>query len=154
MAKLGLSLLLLIASSAAIAAPQVSLTSTVSVVRTKPGPSGKPLVTYEAPNLVTPGDRIAVTLDWANGSGKPADHFVVTNPVPAGLAFTGNASAGAQVSVDGGKTFGNLEALKATGADGQLRPAVPADVTHLRWSFDHAIGAGEHGQLKFEAIVK
>jgi uncharacterized repeat protein (TIGR01451 family) len=154
MKKLALAMTLALTPAAAFAEPQMTLTSHVALARTTADASGKPVVTYQEPKLVTPGDRLLITLDYSNRSGKPADNFVVTNPIPPGVSFAGNESAGAEVSVDGGKTFGALGSLKVTDSDGTERPATSADVTHVRWTFSHAIPAGDHGELRFEAVVK
>lgn len=154
MNRLAFALLIALIPVAAWAAPQVTLTSHVAVVRTVVGAGGKTVTSYEEPKLVTPGDRLLFTLDYSNGSGKPADNFVVTDPIPPGVTFAGHESAGAQVSVDGGKTFGPLSSLKFTDSTGKQRPATASDVTHVRWLFPRAVAAGEHGELRFEAIVK
>jgi uncharacterized repeat protein (TIGR01451 family) len=138
----------------AVAAPQVTLTSHVALMRTTVGAGGKTFTSYEEPKLVTPGDRLLFTLEYSNLSGKAADNFVVTDPIPSGVVFAGHESAGAQVSVDGGKAFGPLISLKATDPTGKARPATLSDVTHVRWSFTRPVAAGEHGELRFEAIVK
>jgi len=147
-------LLLAVTAVPAAAEPQVSLTSHVSVVRIKAGRSGTPVRSLEEPKLVTPGDRLLFTLDYSNNSGKPADHFVVSDPVPSGVIFAGEESKGAEVSVDSGKSFGPLDTLKVVDADGKRRAARPSDVTHVRWTFARAVAAGERGELRFEAIVK
>lgn len=154
MTRTAFALLIGAAALPAVAAPQVTLSSALTVVKTKAGPNGKPVVTYEALKRVIPGDRLSISLDWANRSGKAADHFVVTDPIPSGLLFADNASGGADLSVDGGKTFGPLAALKVTDPQGHSRAATMADVTHIRWAFNRSIAPGEHGQLRFEALVK
>jgi uncharacterized repeat protein (TIGR01451 family) len=154
MNKLALGLILALIPAAAFAEPQVSLTSHVALARTVLDNAGKPVTSYEEPKLVTPGDRLLFTLDYSNSSGKAADNFVVTDPIPSGVVFAGNQSAGAEMSVDGGKTFAALGALKVADAAGKERPATDADVTHVRWTFQRAIPAGEHGELRFEAVVK
>lgn len=154
MNRLAFALLTALIPAAAFAAPQVSLTSHVAVVHTVVGAGGKTVTSYDEPKLVTPGDRLLFTLEYSNSSGKAADNFVVTDPIPPGVVFAGHESAGALVSVDGGKTFGPLSSLKATDSTGKQRPATASDVTHVRWSFPRAVAAGEHGELRFEAIVK
>ncbi|MFC7537867.1 hypothetical protein ACFQPG_10900 [Sphingomonas sp. GCM10030256] len=145
---------LLVASAPAAAAPQVSLFNEIKVVRTTTAPSGKVTTSLVDPKVVTPGDRLRLVLTYANKSNEPAKDFAVTNPMPAGVVFAGGESAGAMVSVDGGKIFGSLGALKVMDGSGQTRPAVMADVTHVRWKFANPIEAGEQGTLKFEALVK
>lgn len=154
MNRLAFALLIASIPTAVWAAPQVTLNSHVAVIRTVVGAGGKTITSYQEPKLVTPGDRLLFTLDYSNGSGKPADNFVVTDPIPPGVIFAGHESADAQVSVDGGKTFGPLSSLKTTDSTGKQRPATASDVTHVRWSFPRALAAGEHGELRFEAIVK
>jgi len=150
-----MQLITLVAAAAlAPAAPQVVLTSHIAVERSVPGTAGKPVITYQEPRQVTPGDRLGFTLDYANRSARAAQNFVVTNPVPQGVAFVGDASPGALVSVDGGKSFGELAELKVRNAGDSLRRAVAADVTHIRWTFERPIAPGEHGELRFEAVVK
>ena len=148
------ALLMTLALPGAARAQQVTLTSHVSVQRSTKGPDGKLLVSSDEPKLVTPGDRLSFTLDYVNRTAKQAENFVVTDPLPGGVAFAGRESAGAEVSVDGGKTFGTLPALKVAGEAGKSRAAEMADVTHVRWRFGRPIAPGEHGQLRFEAIVK
>lgn len=154
MNRIALLFLSALMPTAALAASQVTLTSHIAVVRTTVVAGGKAVTSYEEPKLVTPGDRLLFTLEYSNSSGKAADNFVVTDPIPSGVMFAGNESAGAQVSVDGGKTFGALASLKATDSTGKQRPATTSDVTHVRWSFPRAVPAGDHGELRFQAIVK
>ena len=146
--------LALLPAAAFAAEPQVSLTSHVSVERKVLDAAGAPTTSYEEPKLVTPGDRLLFTLDFSNSSGKAVANFVVTDPLPSGVVFAGNESPGARVSIDGGKTFAALASLKVVDASGKARPATNADVTHVRWTFGRPIGANEHGELRFEAIVR
>ena len=152
--KILLSFLALIVPAAAMAASDVSLDSDVFVERVKQDASGKPSTVLEPPKVVTPGDKLVFVLAYKNGGAKPATDFVVTNPIPDAVAFAGAEGDGALMSVDGGKSWGALAALKVKQSDGTLRPALPADVTHVRWSFEKAIAAGAGGKLSFRGIVK
>ena len=58
------------------------------------------------------------------------------------------------MSVDGGKSWGQLASLRIANADGTSRAAQPADVTHIRWAFAQPIGAGNAGELSFRGVVK
>jgi uncharacterized repeat protein (TIGR01451 family) len=149
-----LALLALTASSAAWAADNVSLTSEVLVEHVKQQADGSSKVVREEPNVVTPGDKLVFLLSYRNGGAQPATGFVVTNPIPASVAFTGGESEGAIVSIDGGKSWGPLVSLKVANADGSMRAATPDDVTHIRWSFAQPIAAGRAGQLSFRGVVK
>jgi uncharacterized repeat protein (TIGR01451 family) len=148
------ALIALAASGTAFAADNVTLKSDVLVEHVKPGPDGKPVTVREEPGIVTPGDKLVFELSYRNAGAQPATGFVLTNPIPASVAFTGTDGSDAIVSVDGGKSWGALASLKVTAPDGTARPAGPADVTHVRWSFSRAIPAGAAGKLSFRGVVK
>lgn len=152
--KILLALFALLAPAAASAADAVSLTSKVLVERVKTGADGKPVTVREEPAVVTPGDRLVFVLGYRNSGSQPATGFTLTNPIPPSIAFTGTDDASAAVSVDGGKTWGALASLKVAQSDGTSRPAVAADVTHIRWSFGRPIAAGSGGELSFRGVVE
>jgi uncharacterized repeat protein (TIGR01451 family) len=152
--KIWLAILALIAPVAAHAADNVALSSQVFVERVKAGADGKPVVVREAPKVVTPGDRLVFELSYRNQGAQPATGFALTDPIPQNVVFAGSESPGAVFSVDGGKTWGPLASLKVAGPNGASRPAVAADVTHIRWSFSQAIPAGGSGKLSFRGVVK
>jgi uncharacterized repeat protein (TIGR01451 family) len=149
-----IALLALAAPSALWAADSVSLTSEVLVEHVKQQADGSSKVVREEPKVVTPGDKLVFLLSYRNGGAQPATGFVVTNPIPSSVAFSGGESEGASVSVDGGKSWGPLASLKIANADGSMRPATQDDVTHIRWSFAQPIAAGRAGQLSFRGVVK
>jgi uncharacterized repeat protein (TIGR01451 family) len=149
-----LFLLALVAPVAAAAANAVSLSSQVFVERPVKQADGSTRVERQAPDVVTPGDRLVFVLSYSNGGAEPASGFVVTDPIPGSVVFAGGESEGALVSVDGGKSWGALAALRIANADGTFRPAQAADVTHIRWTFGRPIAAGASGQLSFRGVVK
>ena len=130
----------------------IQLTSSVMVEKIAMV-NGHEQTVLKAPKPVFPGDHLLFQTDYKNTGAKAADHFVVTNPVPAGVAYAGESSAGAEVSVDGGKHYGQLTTLSVTTANGQSRPARPEDVTTLRWTLA-TIAPGTSGTLKYRGIVK
>ena len=152
--KILLALFALLAPVAASAAQDVSLTTKVLVERVKTGADGKPVTVREEPGVVTPGDRLVFVLGYRNQGSEPATGFTLTNPIPPSVAFAGTDDASAVVSVDGGKSWGALASLKVVQADGTSRPAVAADVTHIRWSFGQPIAAGKGGELSFRGVVE
>lgn len=103
---------------------------------------------------VVPGDRLVYVLSYRNNGAKPADGFAITNPLPAAVEFAGDETVGAEMSVDGGKSFGSLTQLAIRNADGTSRPADRKDVTHLRWSFTDPIPPGGSGEVRFKARLK
>ena len=107
---------------------------------------------------VVPGDKLIIVNAYRNTGTKPVTGFVINNPVHSAISFTGVDEKWAVVSVDGGATFGQLGdlAVKATMADGSVssRPALPSEVTHIRWIFPTAIASGQSGELRFRGTVK
>lgn len=144
--------------AAFVAAPAlanpVALSNDVFVERVSTDAEGKRKVTLEAPKVVVPGDRLLFVLNYRNGGAKPADKFVVTNPMPSAVQFAEQADDAAQVSVDGGKSWGALSQLRVVDANGTERPARTEDVTHIRWAFNQPIPAGASGKLMFRGVVK
>ena len=140
--------------AAAPAASTVSLSSKAFVVRQVPDANGKLKNTLAPVDRVLPGDVLVFMLDYRNGGAKPVTPFVINNPVPANVAFTGVEQPWASVTVDGGKTYGPLAKLTVRKADGTSRAALPADVTAIRWTFGQPIAAGASGNVKFYAVVK
>ncbi len=149
-----LTLLAVTLPGAALAQSQVALTSDVLVERTTTDASGTARTSLEAPGIVTPGDKLVFVLSYRNNAAAPATDFVVTNPIPESVGYMGSDSAGAVLSVDGGRTWGQLAALSVRNADGTSRPATLADVTHVRWRMAQPIPAGGRGELRFRGVVK
>ena len=144
----------LLAPAAAMAADQVALDSKVFVERQVTAADGKQKIVREDPKLVVPGEKLLFVLSYKNEGAAPADKFVVTNPIPQSVTFVASEAAGADYSVDGGKNWGTLAALKVKAADGSLRPANASDVTHVRWVFAKAIPVGGTGSLSFRGEVR
>lgn len=106
------------------------------------------------PEVVVPGDRLLFRTQYRNTGGQEVTDFVVTNPLPNGVALDPAAKAPAQVSIDGGVSWGGLESLKVVDtATGSQRPAQVGDVTHVRWVL-RSVKPGETGEVSFNAIVR
>src|SRR5688572_31814382 len=152
--RLLITMLALLAPAAALAADEVRLTSEVFVERNVPQPDGSVRTVREAPNVVTPGETLVFVLTYRNEGAAAATGFVVTNPMPESVIYADRASPGEIVSVDGGQSWGELASLRVNNADGTMRPAAVADVTHVRWRFAAPIPAGEGGNLSFQGVVR
>lgn len=148
-----LILLGILAPSQAFAANSVTLSSMVFIEKAVADSAGRSHIVLEEPKTVTPGDRLVFILNYRNAGQLPASDFIVTNPLPGAVAFQGGAES-AQVSIDGGRSWGTLPALRVHEADGHWRNARPEDVTHLRWVLKQAIPAGAQGKLSFRGIVR
>ena len=137
----------------ALAANNVALSSAVFLEKTIADNSGHSRIVLEEPKAVTPGDQLVFILNYRNAGSAPAKDFIVTNPLPSAVAYQGSGD-GAQVSIDGGRSWGTLPALKVREADGRWRNARPEDVTHVRWALKQTVAAGAQGKLSFRGIVR
>ncbi len=132
----------------------VALKSTVYVARPVTDAQGNKKNQLFAPDRVLPGEALVIMLEYKNNGTKPAADFVINNPIPGAVSFTGVEQPWAVVSVDGGRTYGALAALKVAKGDGTFRAALPGDVTHVRWKFAQAIAPGANGRVMFYGTVK
>ncbi len=151
---------LIILAAATAAAPAlaqsanpVQLNSDVLVERTITE-NGQTRVMLEEPRAVIPGDTLVFVLRYENTGRQAATNFVITNPLPQAVRYTGTVDAGASVSIDGGRNWGLLSELRVRDADGTMRPARAEEVTHIRWAFAQPIAAGQTGRLMFRGIVR
>ena len=122
------------------------------------GPDGKLERKTLPAATVVPGTVVSYVIRYQNLGGQPADQVAITNPIPNGMEFVSATSAPAvfppEVSVDGGKAFGELSKLSVSGKDGKPRPATAADVTQVRWRFQSTLKPGADGQVEFRARLK
>lgn len=93
------------------------------------------------------GDTVVLMLEW-RASGR-AENFMVSSRVPRDLAFRRSGAMPAQLSIDGGRNWGELETLRK-----DTRRATPEDVTHLRWHVSEGDAALGRGLLTYSAIVR
>jgi uncharacterized repeat protein (TIGR01451 family) len=152
-AKLAAATAALVATMPAFAAP-LELASDVFVERAQKRADGTVTTVLEEPKLVTPGDQLVFVVRYKNVGAQPASKFTVTNPIPRAVAFTGTADGTEMVSVDGGKSWGFLSQLKVSKADGTARPALPGDVTHIKWNLNQTLASGSAGKLVFRGVVR
>lgn len=153
---LGMGAVCWVSSSAALA-DGLRLVTEMQQETTVKTADGKSETKLAAVSKIVPGDPVVVVVRYENSGAKPADNVVIDNPIAKELAFTGEAAgAGTAIdySVDSGKQFGPLLALKVAAADGTSRLATPADVTNIRWKMDRALKAGEKGQVQFKAVLR
>jgi uncharacterized repeat protein (TIGR01451 family) len=140
--------------SVAFAQNTVKVENKVYVARTVTDAQGKKTNTLQDPTTVLPGEALAIILTYTNSGAKPAANFVIDNPIPSQVSYTGVEQTWAVVSVDGGKTFGALATLKVKNTDGTMRPALASDVDAVRWKFAQPIAAGATGRVMFYGTVK
>lgn len=128
--------------TAAQAAPAVSLDSAVFVERA--APAGRSL---QAASDLNRGDRVVYVVRWYKMGGDGG--FIVTNPLPRSVYYQGSANGDEEVSIDGGRTWGKLNALRVGS-----RVATPEDVTHVRWRVDPRTASRGQGRIAYSAIVR
>ena len=133
-----------------------ALTMKVELEKSVPGADGQAAQTvYVAPEVVVPGDRIRITLNFANDRATPVKGINLVNPIPEGLVFDGTADpADFGVSIDGGKNFGALATLTIPVDGAAPRRATTADVTHVRWLWPEAIAPGQNRSVAFFGRVR
>ncbi len=93
------------------------------------------------------GDSVVLMLDWS-APGR-SDSFTVSSPIPHDLAFRRSGGQAADVSIDGGRSWGRLGDLRVG-----TRHAAPEDVTHLRWQVTRDDALRGRGVLSFSAVVR
>lgn len=140
------------AAMAQAAASQVTLTSEIKLdkVVVTNGVSKHVLSTM---SKVVPGDHLVFLVKYHNTGVKPAENFVVTNPLNPAVTLASDGYGNFDVSVDGGKSWGKLAALKVSDGKGGQRAAQATDVTQVRWIIP-AIAPGASGSLEYHAIVR
>ena len=96
------------------------------------------------------GDKVVLLVDWRAGHRSS---FTITSEVPRNLSFRESARPMQEVSVDGGKSWGQLGEITLRDRFGR-RPARPADVTHLRWRIHASEAALGRGNIAYSATVR
>lgn len=138
----------------AVAANNVALSSDVFVERKIEKSDGRTAIVLEQPKTVLPGDNLVFVVKYKNVGNQPATDFSVTNPLPKAVAFNGTSDGSEIVSIDGGKSWGPLSTLTYTRENGEARPALLSDVTHIKWKFNRSLSVGSEGKLIFRGTVK
>lgn len=154
----------------------IVLKNNAQIERSEIDANGKEQLVLKDPSavIIVPGDRVVFTLHYENTGKDPASRFLATNPMPAAIQFLSSTENWAELSVDGGKTWGTLDKLTVTEAVTQVavpgtessrlgqkgvaetvtRAAEASDVTHIRWIFATPIQPGANGRLSYRGIVK
>lgn len=106
---------------------------------------------------ILPGEKVIYTLNYGNQSDTPVTGVVISLPMPKEMTFVpGSADqSGTSVTytVDGGKTYDQLERLTITTADGLERPARADDITAIRWTVLDALEPAQSGAVRCTATV-
>jgi hypothetical protein len=128
------------------ARPAVALDSAVFVERVRQDGEGT-VRSLEQPTGLRRGDRVVGVVTWYRMGGNGG--FTVTNALPRGVHYQGSAADEEEVSVDGGRSWGQLGSLHAGG-----RLATAEDVTHVRWHVPATSAARGQGRIAYSGIVR
>ncbi len=107
-------------------------------------------------DTAVPGDEIIYTTTFENISNKPAGNIVITNPIPNDTTYLMADGANTEItfSIDGGNEYATPDKLIVTANEGDTRPAMPSDYTHLRWVYKGELGVCETSKVTFRAVIK
>ena len=141
----------LLAAAPAWAAEPVAVANQVYVEREVAGDTGKARV-LEPASALRRGDRLVYVVSW-KAAGARAERFTITNPLPRTVAYQRSAHGRELVSVDGGRSWGKLAALRVRDGRG-WRDATPEDVTHIRWHVPAQVAMAGSGKLTWSGIVR
>jgi uncharacterized repeat protein (TIGR01451 family) len=111
---------------------------------------------------VKPGEEIVAVLTYRNNGTKPVQNLPLTDPIPNGLQYLSASiskssmglSANLSVSVNGGKTYGELSRLTVPVTHEEPRPAEQKEVTHVRWIITSDIAPGEEIYVSLRTQMK
>jgi uncharacterized repeat protein (TIGR01451 family) len=150
-------LLLLTAIAAAQEAADPLTIKAIAEVESKSIAHGRQVIKLIPADRVVPGDRVIYTLEVRN-TGAALEAPVIVHPIPEHMRYVADSAVGpgAEVSysVDGGRSFDRAENLKVPGKDGEPRPAVAADYTHIRWRLKNSLKANSVAFVRFRARVE
>lgn len=141
----------LCAPMAAQAANTVRFASDVFVEKFVTAPGGRKSRVLARADRLIPGDQVIFVVNWTTLRGH---EFTVTNPLPRTIAFQRSVDGAEEVSVDGGRTWGQLDDIHIRDRDGFIRSATPDDVTHLRWRVPGDAALRGSGQLTYRGVVR
>lgn len=132
--------------TACFARSAIALDSAVFVERVRQDGEGTTRRLEQASTLKR-GERIVGVVTWYRMGGNGG--FTVTNALPRGVYYQGSAADREDVSVDGGRSWGQLGTLRAGS-----RLATAEDVTHVRWHVPATSAARGQGRIAYSGIVR
>ncbi len=131
------------APGTAFANPAVSLNSAIYVERA----TSNNARSLEPASSLNRGDRVVTVLTWYRMGGGGG--FTVTNPLPRTISYQGSTRENEEISVDGGKNWGQLDQMRFGS-----RMATREDVTHVRWRIPADNAAQGVGRITYAGIVR
>ena len=154
--RFGLGVAVMFALASPVQAFQrVEFSQNVEVEKVETSDAGQRSVSYAEPKTVVPGDRLRFTLQLTNQTSEAAAGLKFVNPIPPEVRFASTDDlAGFSVSIDGGKTYGDLAGLTVPVTGAAPRGATAEDVTHVQWTLPDALAPGAVKKVTFFGVVR
>lgn len=109
-------------------------------------------------DIAVSGDEVVYTVRYTNVGDRPAEHVLITNPIPPDVRYEADSAFGPGTkivySADGGVSYAAPENLMVSNGDGTERHASPDEYTHIRWLLGAPIDPGAQGFARFRAVVR
>jgi uncharacterized repeat protein (TIGR01451 family) len=119
-------------------------------------PNGKTEKQRQPVAKAVPGSEVIYTTRFTNQGKQPAGNIAITNPVPENTAYVGGSAFGANTAITyslDGKAYATPDKLTVTTPEGQ-RPALPAEYSHIRWTYQGDLPVGKTGEVGFRVQIK
>jgi hypothetical protein len=142
------------AAPAPVAPGAVTVKSETLVARQETDAKGQKVNKLYPAKRVVPGDVLVLKYSYTNTGKAPAAKFAVNTKVDPAVRVTDVREKWAVFSVDNGKSFGPLAALKVKGADGKLRGATTDDITNIRWTLAQPVAPAGTGDVMYYGVVR
>lgn len=120
---------------------------------------GSVSVEFSSADRVLPGDNLYYQIAYNNGTSDLAEDVNLVMVVPSEVVYSENSvlneseNAIVAFSTDGGRSYAPRGELRVS-QNGEERPAVSEDITHIRWTFPEGVASGIEGSVGFRAIVR
>jgi len=100
------------------------------------------------------GDWLIYVFTYQNIGAERIINYTINHPLVPTAEFVGEETDSPLMSVDKGLTFAPLAELRVSNPDGSERPALPREVTHMRWRIPTIIEPGASGQVSYRARLR
>ncbi len=140
-------------SAPSLARTNLRMETQMFVERVHTDINGRARRTLASATRAAPGDQLLFVVNCRNEGRGPVQGIALTNAIPRGTLLAA-PDPSMQVSVDGGQRWGRLDELWLPTALGGVRRAVPADITHIRWTSPTRLSPGETARLSYRATMR
>ncbi len=136
--------------STAVAAPAAAQVALSNVVHVEDRLTGQ----RKPASAAMRGDWLIYVFTYRNTGSQRIINYTINHPLVPTAEFVGEETDSPLMSVDKGLTFAPLAELRVRSPDGSERPALPRDVTHMRWRIPTIIEPGGSGEVSYRAILR